>query len=194
MKMDFSAPRKSRLSAPQLQAQLSRLTDRARLRRLKNTFLSTGAWQLVTRVEDTHASASSSSSGEPQKTQRDDMQQDVVAAKVSERKRRGGQEDLAARLGEMTLKRTTWEVTTDLELRIFEFHKRFTGKHEAAAQHTTPTAAATHEESEILKRQQTTTAAANDEAENLGQQRTTTTTVFELFQRGWHHKHVVRKA
>ena len=35
--MDFSAPRKSRLSAPQLQAQLSRLTDRTRLRRLKNT-------------------------------------------------------------------------------------------------------------------------------------------------------------
>ena len=35
--MDFSAPRKSQLSAPQLQAQLSRLTDRTRLRRLKNT-------------------------------------------------------------------------------------------------------------------------------------------------------------
>ena len=30
--MDFSAPRKSRLSAPQFQAQLSRLTDRTRLR------------------------------------------------------------------------------------------------------------------------------------------------------------------
>ena len=50
--MDFSAPRKSRLSAPQLQAQLSRLTDRTRLRRLKSTFLSKGAWQQVTRIED----------------------------------------------------------------------------------------------------------------------------------------------
>ena len=36
--MDFSLnPRKRRLSAPQLQAQLSRLSDRTRLRRLKNT-------------------------------------------------------------------------------------------------------------------------------------------------------------
>ena len=42
--MDISAPRKSRLSAPQLQAQLSRLTDRSRLRRLKDTLLSKGAW------------------------------------------------------------------------------------------------------------------------------------------------------
>ena len=33
--MDFLAPRKSRLSGPQLQAQLSRLTDQSRLRRLK---------------------------------------------------------------------------------------------------------------------------------------------------------------
>ena len=40
--MDFSAPGKSRPSAPQLQAQLSRLTDRTRLRRLKNTLLSEG--------------------------------------------------------------------------------------------------------------------------------------------------------
>ena len=40
--VDFSARRKSRLSAPQLQAQLSRLTDRTRLRRLKNTLLSKG--------------------------------------------------------------------------------------------------------------------------------------------------------
>ena len=31
----FAPPRKSRLSAPQLQAQLSRLSDRTRLRRLK---------------------------------------------------------------------------------------------------------------------------------------------------------------
>ena len=50
--MDFSAPRKSRLSAPQLQAQLSRLTDRTRHRRLKSTLLSKGAWQQVTRSED----------------------------------------------------------------------------------------------------------------------------------------------
>ena len=49
---DFSAPRKSRLSGPQLQAQLSRLTDRSRLRRLKDTLLSKGAWQQVTRIED----------------------------------------------------------------------------------------------------------------------------------------------
>ena len=57
--MDFPAPRKSRLSAPQLQAQLSRLTGRTRLRRLKNTLLSEGAWQQVTRIEDlchTHVS------------------------------------------------------------------------------------------------------------------------------------------
>ena len=39
--MDFSAPRKSRPSAPQLQAQLSRLTDRARLGRLKDTTCAT---------------------------------------------------------------------------------------------------------------------------------------------------------
>ena len=50
--MDFSAPRKSRLGAPQLQAQLSRLTDRTRLRRLKKTLLSKWAWQQVTRIED----------------------------------------------------------------------------------------------------------------------------------------------
>ena len=50
--MDFSAPRKGRLSAPRLQAQLSRLTDRTRLRRLKDTRLSKGAWQQVTRIED----------------------------------------------------------------------------------------------------------------------------------------------
>ena len=50
--MDFSAPRKSRLSAPQLQAQLSRLTDRSLLRRLKDTLLSKGAWQQVTGIED----------------------------------------------------------------------------------------------------------------------------------------------
>ena len=56
--MDFSAPRKSRLGAPQLQAQLSRFTDRTRLRRLKSTLLSKGAWQDV-RIEDlchTHVS------------------------------------------------------------------------------------------------------------------------------------------
>ena len=50
--MDFSASRKSRLSAPQLQAQLSQLTDRTRLKRLKNTPFSKGAWQQVTRIED----------------------------------------------------------------------------------------------------------------------------------------------
>ena len=50
--MDFSAPRKRRLGAPQLQSQLSRLTDRTRLRRLKATLLAKGAWQLVTRIED----------------------------------------------------------------------------------------------------------------------------------------------
>ena len=50
--MDFSAPRKSRLSAPQLQAQLSRLTDQTGLRRPKDTLLSKGAWQQVTRIED----------------------------------------------------------------------------------------------------------------------------------------------
>ena len=50
--MDFSAPQKSRLSAPQLQAQLSRLTDRTRLRSLKSTLLSKGAWLQVTRIED----------------------------------------------------------------------------------------------------------------------------------------------
>ena len=47
--MDFSAFRKSRLSAPQLQAKLSQLT---RLKRLKNTLFSKGAWQQVTRIED----------------------------------------------------------------------------------------------------------------------------------------------
>ena len=45
--MDFSAPRKGRLSGPQLQVQLSRLTDRTRLR-----LLSKGAWQQVTGIED----------------------------------------------------------------------------------------------------------------------------------------------
>ena len=38
-----SAPRKGRLSAPQLQAQLSPLYDRTRLRRLKTTLYSNGA-------------------------------------------------------------------------------------------------------------------------------------------------------
>ena len=52
-------PWKSRLSAPQLQAQLSRLTGRTRLRRLKSTLFSKGAWQQVTRIGDlchTHVS------------------------------------------------------------------------------------------------------------------------------------------
>ena len=42
--MDFSAPQRGRLSAPQLQAQLSRLTERTRLRRLKDTLLSVSRW------------------------------------------------------------------------------------------------------------------------------------------------------
>ena len=50
--MDFSAPWKSRLRGPKLKSQLSRLTDRSRLRRLKDTLLSKGAWQQVTRIED----------------------------------------------------------------------------------------------------------------------------------------------
>ena len=58
--LDFSsAPRKSRLSAPQLQTQLLRLSDRTRLRRLKNTLVSKGAWQQVVRIKDlchTHVS------------------------------------------------------------------------------------------------------------------------------------------
>ena len=56
---DFSAHWKSRLSAPHLQAQLSRMSDRTLLRRLKSTLLSTRAWQQVTRIEDlcpTHVS------------------------------------------------------------------------------------------------------------------------------------------
>ena len=53
--MDFSAPRKSRLSAPQLQAQLSRLTHRTRLRRLKSTLLSKGAWHYENRRLVPHA-------------------------------------------------------------------------------------------------------------------------------------------
>ena len=57
--LDFAPHRKSRLSAPQLQAKLSRLSDRTRLRRLKDTLHSKGAWQQVTRVGDlchTHVS------------------------------------------------------------------------------------------------------------------------------------------
>ena len=46
-----SAP-DERPNEPQLQAQLSQLTDRSRLRRLKETLLSKGAWQQVTRIED----------------------------------------------------------------------------------------------------------------------------------------------
>ena len=52
----FALPRKSRLSAPRLQAQLSQLFDRTRLRR---NLLTKGAWQQVTRIEDlchTHVS------------------------------------------------------------------------------------------------------------------------------------------
>ena len=49
--MDFSVPRKSRLSA-QLQAQLSQSTDQTRPRCLRSTLLSKGAWQHITRIED----------------------------------------------------------------------------------------------------------------------------------------------
>ena len=44
--------RKSRLSAPQLQAQLSLLCDRTRLRRKKHALHTKGAWQQVTRIQD----------------------------------------------------------------------------------------------------------------------------------------------
>ena len=57
--MDFSSPRKSRFNTPQLQAQLSRLAGRTRLRRLKDTLHSKGAREQVTRIEDlchTHVS------------------------------------------------------------------------------------------------------------------------------------------
>ena len=44
--------KKKKNMMPQLQAQLSRLTDRSRLRRLKDTLLSKGAWQQDTRIGD----------------------------------------------------------------------------------------------------------------------------------------------
>ena len=47
-----SVPRKSRLGAAQLQAQLSRLSDRTQLRRLKKTLYSMGTWQQVMGIED----------------------------------------------------------------------------------------------------------------------------------------------
>ena len=46
----FAPPRKSCLSAPQLQAQLSLLSDRTQLRK-KHTLHTTGAWQQITRIE-----------------------------------------------------------------------------------------------------------------------------------------------
>ena len=55
----LAPPRRGRLSAPQLQAQLSRLSDRTRLRRSKRTLLAKGARQQVMRPEDvchTHVS------------------------------------------------------------------------------------------------------------------------------------------
>ena len=55
----FAPHRKIRLSAPQLQAQLSRQSDRTQLRRLKNTLHTKGVWQQITRIEDlchTHVS------------------------------------------------------------------------------------------------------------------------------------------
>ena len=52
LELTSASPRKkNRLSAPQLQAQLSRLSDRTRLRRLK-TLCSKGAGHHVTRIED----------------------------------------------------------------------------------------------------------------------------------------------
>ena len=44
--------RNGRLNGPQLQAQLSRLSDRTRLRRLQSTLLAKEAWHQVTRNED----------------------------------------------------------------------------------------------------------------------------------------------
>ena len=44
--------RNERLNAPQLEAQLSRLSDRSRVRRLKNTLVAKGAWRQVARIED----------------------------------------------------------------------------------------------------------------------------------------------
>ena len=52
LRTTFTTLRNSRLSAPQLQAQLARLFDRTRLRRLENTLRTQGAWQQVTRIED----------------------------------------------------------------------------------------------------------------------------------------------
>ena len=55
---------KGRLGAPQLQAQLSWLSDRTRLRRLKNTQVTKGVWRQVARFEDlchTHMSLVSDS-------------------------------------------------------------------------------------------------------------------------------------
>ena len=49
---DFSVSRKGRHTGPQLQAHLSRLIDRSRLRRLKDTLLSKVARQQVTTIED----------------------------------------------------------------------------------------------------------------------------------------------
>ena len=57
--LTFAPPRKSRLSAPLLQAQLSLVSDRTLLRRLKHTYHTQGAWQQVSRIEDlchTHVS------------------------------------------------------------------------------------------------------------------------------------------
>ena len=48
----FAPSRRQRLNAPQLQAQLSRLSDRTRLRHLKNNLQAKGAWQQMTRIVD----------------------------------------------------------------------------------------------------------------------------------------------
>ena len=51
--ISYVPSRGARLSAPQLQAQLSRMTDRTRLRRFRElTLQARGAWQQVVRIED----------------------------------------------------------------------------------------------------------------------------------------------
>ena len=60
----FAPARRGRLDAPQLQARLSQLSDRTRLRRLRDTLQAEGAWQQVARIEDlchTHVSLRSDS-------------------------------------------------------------------------------------------------------------------------------------
>ena len=51
-RLTFASHRKSRLNAPQLQAQLSRLSDSTRLGQLKDTLHSKGAQQQVIKIEN----------------------------------------------------------------------------------------------------------------------------------------------